>query len=250
MPRDGSPAYATGIARSLRIYHRDHQRNLRMDALNAQFARPGGMVFDIGAHVGDRVASFRRLGARVVAVEPQPAAMRALRLMFAKNPDVALVQAAMGVQQGSIRLYLNTRNPTVSTVSPGFIAAATGAPGWEGQHWDHAIDVPMLSLNNLIARHGLPDFIKIDVEGHEPQVIAGLSQPVPALSFEFTTIQWEVALDALERIARLGDYGFNLSIGEEHSLRWPEWVPADRIASYLRDAPAEVNAGDIYARLR
>ena len=35
------------------------------------------LAFDIGAHVGDRTAAFRRLGARVVAVEPQPAAMRA-----------------------------------------------------------------------------------------------------------------------------------------------------------------------------
>ena len=47
-----------------------------MDRLYGQFVRPGDLVFDIGAHVGDRVASFRRLGARVVAVEPQPALAR------------------------------------------------------------------------------------------------------------------------------------------------------------------------------
>ena len=42
-----------------------------MDTLYRRFLRPGDLAFDVGAHVGDRVASFRRLGARVVAVEPQ-----------------------------------------------------------------------------------------------------------------------------------------------------------------------------------
>ena len=45
----------------------------------AQFVRPGDLVFDVGAHVGDRIAAFRRLGARVVAVEPQPALVRTLQ---------------------------------------------------------------------------------------------------------------------------------------------------------------------------
>ena len=49
-----------------------------MDRLYGQFVRPGDLVFDVGAHVGDRIAAFRRLGARVVAVEPQPALVRTL----------------------------------------------------------------------------------------------------------------------------------------------------------------------------
>ena len=53
-----------------------------MDRLYGRFVRRGDLVFDIGAHVGDRVASFRRLGARVVAVEPQPAMVKLLRLFY------------------------------------------------------------------------------------------------------------------------------------------------------------------------
>jgi hypothetical protein len=62
-----------GVLRSLRIYYGDRKRRDAMDALYRRFIRPGDLAFDVGAHVGDRVASFRRLGARVVAVEPQPA---------------------------------------------------------------------------------------------------------------------------------------------------------------------------------
>ena len=39
----------------------------------------------------------------------------------------------------------------------------------------------------------MPSFIKIDVEGFEDQVLAGLTRQVPALSFEFTTIAREIA---------------------------------------------------------
>lgn len=246
MPETGASA-ARGIARSIGIYHRDPARIARMDALNARFVPRGGLVFDIGAHVGDRVASFRRLGARVVALEPQPAAMRALRLLFRRDPEVTLVPAAVGAKEGTARLHVNTRNPTVSTLSSDLIAAARGAAGWEGQEWDHLIEVRMVTLDGLIARHGTPDFIKIDVEGHEAEALAGLNSAVPALSFEFTTIQRDLALAALDRVARLDMRAFNLSVGEEHDLRFAEWVPAAKIAAFLRAAPDELNAGDVYA---
>jgi|GEM_PF-2224461 len=59
------------IDRSFDIYYRDRQRTARMDALNAAFVGQGCLAFDIGAHVGDRTGSFSRLGASVVALEPQ-----------------------------------------------------------------------------------------------------------------------------------------------------------------------------------
>ena len=69
----GAVRTARATIRSLRIYYGDRRRAAAMDRLYGNFVRPGDLVFDVGAHVGDRVASFRRLGARVVAVEPQPA---------------------------------------------------------------------------------------------------------------------------------------------------------------------------------
>ena len=49
-----------------------------MDALYRRFVGPGDLAFDIGSHVGDRIGAFRRLGARVIALEPQPDCVRVL----------------------------------------------------------------------------------------------------------------------------------------------------------------------------
>ncbi|HEY2135922.1 MAG TPA: FkbM family methyltransferase, partial [Xanthobacteraceae bacterium] len=180
---------ARGVARSLFIYYGNRRHGAAMDRLYWGFVKPGDLVFDAGAHVGDRVAAFRRLAARVVAIEPQPALVRTLRLLYGRDASVVIEPVALGEAAGTVELRLNIDNPTVSTASAEFVAAAQGAPGWDGQAWTGRVTVPVTTLDALVARHGVPAFIKIDVEGFEAQVLAGLTRPVAALSFEFTTIQ-------------------------------------------------------------
>jgi FkbM family methyltransferase len=236
---------ARAIGRSLRIYHAPARRPV-LDAFYARFLKPGDIAFDIGTHVGDRSASFSRLGARVVAVEPQPALLRALRLIL-RGRDVALVPALVGAEPGQATLRLNTANPTVATASDDFIAAAAGAPGWEGQAWDSSLTLPVTTLDALIAEHGMPAFIKIDVEGFEAAALAGLSRPPAALSFEFTTIQRDVAQAALARCVALGFADFNACLGESMAFSHPRAIDAATMAAWLRDLPAEANSGDVYA---
>jgi FkbM family methyltransferase len=238
------------VLRSLWIYRvRGRSRHRGMDALHRQFLAPGDLAFDIGSHVGDRVASFRRLGCRVVAVEPQPMLVGVLRHLHARDAQVTIVDSAVGATEGHLELHLNLRNPTVATGSPAFIAAADGAPRWEGQRWTTTVTVPVTTLDALVARHGLPAFVKIDVEGLELDVLQGLSRTLPALSFEFTTIQPGVALECLARCTQLGDYRFNAALGESQTLVHGTWLEAEAMAAWLRALPADANSGDVYARL-
>lgn len=237
------------VIRSLRIYYGDRDRHRKMDAIYARFLKAGDIAFDVGSHVGDRSGSFLRLGAKVVAVEPQPALASVLKLFYGRNPRFQLVRAAIGPQEGEIELKLNTRNPTVATASDDFIKSADAAPGWEGQRWDETIKVPMTTLDALIARHGKPAFVKIDVEGFEDAVLAGLSQPLPALSIEFTTIQRDVALDAIRRLARMSRYGFNAALGESQEFSHRQAISAEEMCRWIEELPMAANSGDVYASL-
>jgi FkbM family methyltransferase len=240
---------ARGIVRSLHIYYGDKERGAAMDRLYRRFVPPGDLVFDIGAHVGDRIAAFRRLRARVVAIEPQPALVRTLRLLYGRDPNVTIEAAAVGRSPGSIDLNLNLDNPTVATASQDFVAAASHARAWQGQTWTKSVLVPMTSLDRLIAKHGVPAFIKIDVEGFEAEALAGLTRAVPALSFEFTTIQRDVAQACIARCAELGYTGFNAALGESHTFVHADWLDAVAISRWLAELPDEANSGDIYACL-
>src|SRR5204863_9558184 len=131
---------------------------------------------------------------------------------------VVLVEGVCGDRIGAVTFNINSLNPTISTVSADFIRGADGAANWEGEVWDRTIEVPCTTLDALILEHGLPAFAKIDVEGFEATVLTGLSRPLPALSFEFTTIQREVALACLGRLAALGPYGFDVALGESQAL--------------------------------
>jgi FkbM family methyltransferase len=244
---------ARGVMRSFGIYRgwRGSMRAREMDALYRRFVKRGDLVFDIGAHIGDRVASFRRIGARVVAVEPQPAFATAIgmlyqnRMLHRRGTTVMIERKAVGRHSGEVRLMVNIDNPTVTTASNAFIDAAQDAPGWQGQHWDKSIRVPMTTLDALIEEYGAPSFIKIDVEGYEEEALMGLTQPVAALSFEFTTIQREVARACVTRCAALGMTLFNAAIGESQQIG--DWRTAEKMHRWLDELPHDANSGDVYA---
>jgi FkbM family methyltransferase len=242
------PAFAT-LRRSLEVYYGNSTHDAAMDALYGQFLRPGDLAFDIGSHVGDRIGSFRRLGGRVLALEPQPLCARAIRAIYADDADVSVHEMACGARAGTITLHINSSNPTVTTASSEFVKAADGAGGWEGQVWDRSVEVPVTTLDALLAAHGVPQFAKIDVEGFEADVLAGLSSQIPALSFEFTTIQRDVAVRCLDHLMGLGDYRFEVSLGESHALVLGEWVTATQMQLHIKGLPHAANSGDVYCKL-
>ena len=238
---------ARGVLRSLRIYYFGRHDRSAMDRLYARFVKSGDLVFDVGSHVGDRIGAFRRIGARVVACEPNPPLVKTLRLIYGRDAQVIIEPVAVGASAGTIEMKINVDNPTVSTASKDFLKASEGAPGWEGQNWNKSISVGMTTLDALIARHGMPAFMKIDVEGFEAEALGGLTQPVRALSFEFTTIQRDVAQTCIARCQELGYVRYNAALGESQTLAHDDWQSAEAIGRWLDGLPMEANSGDVYA---
>src|SRR5438045_6139082 len=156
-----------GIARSLVMYHGQPGRQRRMRRLYGEFLGPGDLGFDIGAHVGSRVRAWRRLGARVLAVEPQPDCLAVLRLLYGRDQGVTIVPSAVGAERGRAQLALSSATPTVSSMSAQWREAVAGDRGFARVRWDRTVDVEVVTLDDLIAAHGEPAFCKIDVEGFE-----------------------------------------------------------------------------------
>ena len=238
-----------GIARSLVIYHAIPWRQRRMRRLYAGFVKPGDLVFDIGAHAGNRVRGFAALGCRVIALEPQPDFARLLHALFGHASQIEIVEAAAGAVAGRASLSISDRTPTVTTLAAGWREARSREPAFGRVRWNRRIEIETTTLDLLIARWGAPAFVKIDVEGGEPGVLAGLTQAVPALSFEYVRGAIDEVRECLRRLGALGPYRFNWSAGESFRLESASWLTGDELLASLDTQRARRESGDVYARL-
>lgn len=237
-----------GMARSLLMYYAVPGRQRAMRRLYGQFLQPGDVGFDIGAHAGSRLRVWRGLGAAVVAVEPQPAFFRLLQWLYGRSADITLLPVAIGDQPGEATMYISSRTPTVTTLSQEWMTAVQEDPSFAGVDWDTVVTIPVTTLDELIAEYGRPAFCKIDVEGYEPVVLAGLSQPIAALSFEYIPAAMAGTLACIARLGELGDYRYNWSPGERHQLQAASWLDAGEITAVLQALTPADGSGDVYAR--
>jgi FkbM family methyltransferase len=240
-------ARAFGIARSLAIYYGMPWRARRLRRFYSRFVTPGSLCFDVGAHAGNRIRCWRRLGARVIAVEPQTDFVRLLEWQFGGDSRVAIVPKAVGRVAGTAELLVSERTPTVTTLSRAWVTQMQREPGFAKVRWSPGRTVEVVTLQSLVERYGEPDFIKIDIEGFEAEALAGLDIPVRALSFEYLPAARAIALQCLDRLAELGTYRYNLSLGESHRFVSPGWLDSTQMRAELAALAADAPSGDVYA---
>lgn len=230
------------------MYYARPWRQVGLRRFYAQWLGPGDLAFDIGAHVGNRTRALRAAGATVVAVEPQALFHRMLTVTLPRS-GVTLRRIAVGPASGELTLRVSRRHPTVSSGAPGWPEQVAKDAGFSHVRWDGAERVPMLTLDDLIAAHGPPAFVKIDVEGMEAAILSGLSTAVPLIAFEYIPAALDVADACLDRLARLGRYEINAIDGEATRFAWPNWHTPERAKTALRALAETGRSGDLYARL-
>jgi FkbM family methyltransferase len=246
---------ATGLYRAVRLIRNRFvvpqlwRRTVQWRQFYSQFVSPGDLVFDVGANRGDRTETFVQMGARVIAVEPLPQLAARLKKIFRYCP-VHVEAVGVGRVARTMILHVCTTSEDCSSFSEEFIADQRARnPDFR---WDRSEPIQVVTMDSLIEKHGTPAFIKIDVEGFESDVLAGLAHPVQALSFEVRPGDSTESLrQCLEMVSGLGKYEFNLSLEERLIFELPAWANTDSVLGALgRKGSSEWRYGDVYARQR
>lgn len=210
----------------------------------APFISPSNLCFDVGSNIGLKTEVFLRLGARVVAFEPQPSCVRETAARCSPSRRLTTVNAAIGAVPGRLPMYISKQNNSASSL------IADWAPDVQ-----EVIEVPVMTLDQAIDRYGLPHFCKIDVEGYEMEVLRGLSHAIPFLTLEYHLNEKDIrkTLDCVDYLSRFGELSTNITLGEGVGFHWPHWIDYNSFKDYFPSrAPRTPTCGfgDLFIRLR
>ena len=203
---------------------------------------PGMLVFDVGAHRGQRTDVFLQLGARVIAIEPDAANQGLLARKYSRSRpgggSVTVVGKAVSDGGSGATLWVRAPGSGLNSLSPKWVQTL----GRDEKRFGRTVEftgrqqVETSTLESLINEFGVPRYIKIDVEGHEPSVLRGLKRPVPLLSFEVNLPEFlPEGIECVEILGRLSRAGrFNWSADCQGGPALAKWLPDAAFASALR----------------
>lgn len=202
----------------------------------------GDLVFDVGAHLGDKTAAFLALNAEVVAIEPDRRFIKHIEKRFSNKAKIHLVNKGISPKPETLLFY---RRKTAST--SGVV-----------QDWCKGVDdaatvyeIQTTTLDLLIEQFGLPKYIKIDVEGFEIEVLRGLSRSIPLVSFEFHYQQLSRAMECINLLSKSGEKYFNVTPTDESKFIFDKWQTRHEFETFIKQSwkiDELGTRGDIYVK--
>ena len=192
------------------------------------------LVFDIGANIGKTVEQFTLVSDKVVCFEPNPKLVYELRRKF-ENFSVIVDERGVSNKNG-VQIFRISNADTISTLSEDWInnSRFTGS-----YNWDTHVQVETVTLDSIVEEYGEPNYIKIDVEGHEFEVLTSFTKLLPntLLSFEWAEEQKSKIELTIHYLNKLGYNMFGYTefdkILFDEEIDWKEYRNFDFIESLI-----------------
>jgi FkbM family methyltransferase len=204
----------------------------------------GCLCFDVGAHIGEKTEIFLQLGKRVVAFEPQPQCVKEINLRCKHSKErLQVLQKVLGCHSGITNLYLSPISNKSSL-----------DPNWLSVSKESILVVEVITLDEAISIFGEPWYCKIDVEGHELDVLKGLTNSIHLISFEYHLWEKEISksIACLQYIFNIfGDIEINITPSEKLEFYFEEWISLDTFLNIFPNFIInnyDYRYGDIFVR--
>lgn len=179
------------------------------------------LLFDIGANRGDAVIAGLSKGYKVVAIEAAPRIFRALENNFKGNPEVRLLKFAVAEKDFETVKFYECIEDGLSTLNVDWLTSDT-MPYKGKDFW--TVEVTTITMDTLVSLYGVPDLIKVDVEGAEWAVFGGMTKKYGMLTFEWTDVTADEHQKQLMYLHSLGYKEVGPQYIEHHLQEPKEWL--------------------------
>ena len=216
----------------------------------SQFLGDNSLYFDIGANYGNRIEPICDKNIQIIAVEPQKECVKYLKSKYGNR--ITVLQNGLGDKIETKTMHISNAN-TLSSFSEEWIDATKKSGRFSKYKWDEKREIEMTTLDFLIETYGNPDFIKVDVEGFELEVLKGLTKPFNTISIEYTVPErLDALVDCLRYINGLSpNASFNYCVSEKMEFDLLKWVGFTEIEQIINSkAFQDTNFGDVYIRYK
>lgn len=194
------------------------------------------LVFDIGANVGTTVSEFLYTSDKVVCFEPNPDLVSLLKNKF-EGTSVIIDDRGVSDKNGTQTFKISNAD-TISTLSEDWIVNSRFTGSY---NWDTHVQIETVTLDTIVEEYGEPDYIKIDVEGHEFEVLTSFTKLLPntLLSFEWAEEQKLKIKSIIDYLNKIGYNMFGYTESDkilfDEEIDWKEYKHFDFIESLVPD---------------
>lgn len=183
------------------------------------------LIFDLGMHRGEDTEFYLKKGFRVVAVEAEPDLAASARVAFAgaiADGRLVVVNKAIAPTTGRVTLYRNRAQSVWHTLDAEW-AERNARRGYASE----AVEIEAVTLGDLFAEHGVPYYLKIDIEGMDLvalEALTGCAERPKYVSIESDKTSMRALRREFTLLQSLGYDRFKL-VNQHHVVRQREPNP-------------------------
>jgi FkbM family methyltransferase len=173
------------------------------------------LIFDIGANVGAWTRANLQSARQIISVEASPQTYERLKASVTADKVIALNYAVCNNDNKDVTFY-HANCDVLSTMNKDWLTSPSSR--FYNQQY-REIRVKSITLDKLIEQYGVPDLLKIDVEGGEFEVVSSLHTKVPLLCFEWASEVNDITFRCLDYLSSMGYTKFHIQLTDNYTFR-------------------------------
>jgi FkbM family methyltransferase len=204
------------------------------------------MYFDIGANIGNWSLSNLNSCDKIISVEASPNTFQRLLSNINNNPKIICLNYAVCDSNDEYITFYNCNADTLSTINKDWLDSDKSR--FHNYSNYDVIKSKTITIDKLIDIYGVPEFIKIDVEGGEFESISSLTQKVNNLCFEWASETNEITFKCIDYLQNLGYTEFAIQYEDDYTYRPDIYTNSENIKNLLNNTTPKKEWGMIWTK--